>query len=51
LSGSAHVWEGPIYDQQGNLRVKSAELANPAAEAEFINTDNWFAQGVIGQTQ
>jgi basic membrane protein A len=51
LSNTAHVWQGPIYDQQGSLRVKSDELANAQAEAEFINNCNWLAQGVIGQTR
>jgi basic membrane protein A and related proteins len=51
LAGTTHVWQGPIYDQQGAVRVKSDELASAAAEADFINTDNWLAQGVIGQTK
>lgn len=50
LNGSAHVWQGPIYDQHGKLRVKSKELANAKAEANFINTCSWLPQGVIGRT-
>ena len=51
LNGSAHVFQGPIYDQQGTLRVKADELATPQGEADFINNDSWLAEGVIGQTK
>jgi basic membrane lipoprotein Med (substrate-binding protein (PBP1-ABC) superfamily) len=50
LTGDAHVWVGPIYDQHGKLRVKGMELATTQAEASFINTCNWLPEGVIGST-
>ena len=51
LAGSAHAFQGPIYDQKGTLQVKGNELTSKDAEAKFINTDcNWLAAGVIGQT-
>ncbi|TME14551.1 MAG: BMP family ABC transporter substrate-binding protein [Chloroflexi bacterium] len=51
LAGTRHVFQGPVYDQQGKLRIKSDEITTPAAEGNFINTDDWLAQGVIGQTK
>lgn len=40
-------FRGPVYDQQGTLRIKPGEVPGP----QLINTDDWFAQGVIGQTK
>jgi basic membrane lipoprotein Med (substrate-binding protein (PBP1-ABC) superfamily) len=51
LSGKRHVFQGPVYDQQGQLRIKGDEITTPEAEGNYINTANWFAQGVIGQTK
>lgn len=46
-SGSAKIFVGPIYDQKGTLRLKEGEVAN----WQLINTIDWFAQGVVGQTK
>ncbi len=51
LAGTKHVFQGPVYDQQGKLRIKADEITTPAAEGTFINTCDWLAQGVIGQTK
>lgn len=37
---------GPVYDQKGNLRIKAGEVP----DWNFVNTVNWFAQGIVGQT-
>jgi basic membrane protein A len=38
-------WMGPVYDQQGNLRIKPGEYPGP----QFINEVTWFAEGIVGQ--
>jgi basic membrane lipoprotein Med (substrate-binding protein (PBP1-ABC) superfamily) len=43
----ASPYVGPVYDQQGTLRIKEGEVPSPA----FGNTVDWFAQGVVGQTR
>ncbi len=40
-------WMGPVYDQAGKLRIKAGEFPDP----QFINTVDWFAEGVIGSTK
>lgn len=37
---------GPVYDQKGTLRIKAGEIP----DWNFVNTVNWFAQGIVGQT-
>jgi basic membrane protein A and related proteins len=37
---------GPVYDQKGTLRIKPGEIP----DWNFVNTVNWFAQGIVGQT-
>ncbi len=37
---------GPVYDQKGTLRIKPGEVP----DWNFVNTVNWFAQGIVGQT-
>ena len=44
-SGKTQIFSGPIYDQQGTLRLKAGETA----DWQLINTIDWFAQGVVGQ--
>jgi basic membrane protein A and related proteins len=36
---------GPVYDQKGTLRIKPGEVP----DWNFVNTVNWFAQGIVGQ--
>jgi basic membrane protein A and related proteins len=36
---------GPVYDQAGGLRIRAGEVPSP----DFVNTVDWFAQGVVGQ--
>jgi basic membrane protein A and related proteins len=36
---------GPVYDQKGTLRIKPGEVP----DYNFVNTVNWFAQGIVGQ--
>jgi basic membrane lipoprotein Med (substrate-binding protein (PBP1-ABC) superfamily) len=45
--GALFPFRGPVSDQQGTLRIKTGEVPGP----ELINTDDWLAQGVIGQTK
>lgn len=44
LAGKYDPFMGPIYDQQGNLRVKEGEEL-PDSEKKSIQ---WFVQGVVG---
>ncbi|MDI6861397.1 MAG: BMP family ABC transporter substrate-binding protein [Caldisericia bacterium] len=44
IEGKYDPFMGPIYDQQGNLRVKEGEEL-PDAEKKSIQ---WFVQGVVG---
>jgi basic membrane protein A and related proteins len=37
---------GPVYDQKGTLRIKPGEIP----DYNFVNTVDWFAQGIVGQT-
>ena len=37
---------GPVYDQKGTLRIKAGEYP----DWNFVNTVDWFAQGIVGQT-
>jgi basic membrane protein A len=43
----ASPYLGPVYDQQGTLRIKEGEVPSAA----FGNTVDWFAQGIVGQTK
>jgi basic membrane protein A len=43
----ASPYVGPVYDQQGTLRIKEGEVPSAA----FGNTVDWFAQGIVGQTK
>jgi basic membrane protein A and related proteins len=46
ISGSLQVFQGPIYDNQGTLRVPEGQLLN---EDELLTTDDWVVDGVSGQ--
>lgn len=36
---------GPVYDQDGKLRIKKGEVPSP----DLTNEINWFAEGIVGQ--
>ena len=36
---------GPIYDQSGALRIQAGQ----SPDYNFVNTVDWFAQGIVGQ--
>jgi basic membrane lipoprotein Med (substrate-binding protein (PBP1-ABC) superfamily) len=36
---------GPVYDQSGKLRIAAGQVP----DYNFINTVDWFAQGIVGQ--
>ena len=38
-------YTGPVYDQNGQLRIKPGEVP----DYTFANNVDWFAQGIIGQ--
>jgi len=44
ISGKYNPFSGPLYDQEGNLRVKAGEVVS---DEELLNMQ-WFVQGVIG---
>lgn len=43
LAGTEKIFEGPIYDNNGNLRIKEGECMT---DEELLNFD-WFVYGVI----
>ena len=44
INGDFKVFEGPIYDQNGKLRVKDGEVL---PDSDLLSM-NWFVQGVVG---
>jgi len=44
ISGKYNLFSGPLYDQEGNLRVNVGEVIS---DEELLNMQ-WFVQGVIG---
>lgn len=38
---------GPVYDQDGKLRIARGEIPSP----DLTNEIDWFAEGIIGQTR
>ncbi len=42
---SFHVFEGPIYDQNGKLKIEKGKIAS---DDELLSM-NWFVEGVIGK--
>jgi len=38
---------GPVYDQDGNLRIPEGKVPSP----DLTNEIDWFAEGIIGQTK
>ncbi len=47
LAGTAAVFEGPVSDQTGTLRIAAGESASD----EALLGMNWFVQGVVGTTE
>jgi len=47
IDGKFHVFSGPIYDQNGNLKVKEGQTLT---DEEMLNF-NWFVKGVVGKIQ
>ncbi len=41
---SFHVFEGPIYDQKGNLAIQTGQMVT---DKELLSM-NWFVEGVVG---
>jgi basic membrane lipoprotein Med (substrate-binding protein (PBP1-ABC) superfamily) len=39
--------QGPVYDQDGKLRIPEGKVPSP----DLTNEIDWFAEGIIGQTQ
>ncbi len=44
-SGKWDVFYGPVYDQQGNLRIREGENIS---DQELLRTFDWFVEGVDG---
>ncbi len=44
-SGKFHVFEGPIYDQNGNLKITAGQRPSD----KNLLSIQWFVQGVIGK--
>jgi basic membrane lipoprotein Med (substrate-binding protein (PBP1-ABC) superfamily) len=44
-AGNAQVFEGPIKDNKGNLKIPAGQVGDP----NLMNTIDWFVEGVIGQ--
>ena len=47
ISGELVIFEGPIYDNEGILRIAEGE----AGGFELLDTTNWLVEGVIGQIE
>jgi basic membrane protein A len=46
-AGTAQVYVGPIKDQAGKVRIE----AGAPTDYNLVNTIDWFAEGVVGQTK
>lgn len=46
IDGSLQSFQGPIYDNNGTLRVPDGQAANTD---DLLNNDDWLADGVSGQ--
>lgn len=44
--GSIHPFTGPIYDQDGEIRIAEGEIATD----EYLQGVDWLVQGVVGRT-
>jgi basic membrane protein A and related proteins len=46
VADELEIFAGPIYDNQGQLRIPEGEVGG----MELLDTTDWLVQGVIGQT-
>ena len=46
IAGTVQIFQGPIYDNTGTLRVREGEVLNP--DDLLLNAD-WVVEGVFGQ--
>lgn len=46
IDGTAEVFEGPIMDTDGVVRIAEGEVGDP----DLSNTMDWYVEGVIGRT-
>jgi basic membrane lipoprotein Med (substrate-binding protein (PBP1-ABC) superfamily) len=46
ISGAIQVFQGPIYDNQGTLRVPDGQVLS---EDDLLTNDDWVVDGVSGQ--
>ena len=44
MAGSIVVFQGPIVDQDGNVKVAEGEVLT----ADVMGSVDWFVEGVIG---
>ena len=47
IADGKHVFQGPLYDQEGTLRVKEGEVPG---DGDLWGMD-WLLQGVVGSTK
>ena len=47
MANGKHVFEGPLYDQAGTLRVKEGEVPS---DGDLWGMD-WLLQGIVGTTK
>lgn len=47
MAGMFHIFEGPIKDQDGNIRIKEGEIPN----REKLWSMDWFVQGIEGRPE
>jgi basic membrane protein A len=47
IKNQFHPFQGPIYDQDGNLRYAEGEMAS---DEELLSMD-WFVSNVVGRLQ
>ena len=47
ISGELTIFEGPIYDNEGTLRIAEGESGG----LELLDSTDWLIDGVIGQTE
>jgi basic membrane protein A len=47
IAGTVKVFTGPIYDQQGGLRIADGSVASDKALLGMT----WFVRGIVGSTQ
>jgi basic membrane protein A len=48
ISGKLQVFQGPIVDNQGKVRIPAGQVGDVA---QLLSTTNWLVQGATGPTQ